>query len=196
MDSLDHIGFNTADWILASVLLMSTAISLRRGFVKEALSLLTWLVAFVVARLFAAQLSTLLADQVSVPSIRLGIAFLILFVSTLMLGSVVSFLVGQLIRITGLSSTDRLLGMVFGFARGTLIVVIAVALLRLTPITGDPWYESSRLIPVFEQAEEHLRVWFERAVPGLMQQVHEILDSVPIEVDKGGAGDTTREAAS
>ena len=196
MDSLDHIGFNTADWILASVLLMSTAISLRRGFVKEALSLLTWLVAFVVARLFAAQLSTLLADQVSVPSIRLGIAFLILFVSTLMLGSVVSFLVGQLIRITGLSSTDRLLGMVFGFARGTLIVVIAVALLRLTPVTGDPWYESSRLIPVFEQAEEHLRVWFERAVPGLMQQVHEILDSVPIEVDKDGAGDTTGEAAS
>lgn len=196
MAAFDQFGFNTADWVLVGILLVSTAISLRRGFVKEALSLLTWLVAFVVARLFAAQLSTLLAEQVSVPSLRLGLAFLILFVGTLLLGSVVSFLLGELIRITGLSSTDRLLGMVFGFARGALIVVIAVALLRLTPVTGDPWYQSSMLIPVFEQAEGQMREWFERVAPGLMEQVHEVLDTVPTEIPEGAADAITGESAS
>ncbi len=186
MESLEQFGFNAADWILLAVLLVSTVISLRRGFVKEALSLATWLVAFVVARLFAPQLATLLADQVSVPSLRLGLSFLMLFAGTLIVGAMISFLVGEFIKITGLTGTDRLLGTVFGFARGVLIIVIAVALLRLAPVTEDPWYQSSRLIPVFEQAEGHMREWFDLAAPDLMEQVHEVLD--------GGPGQTGAEA--
>tara|TARA_Y100001934_G_scaffold283176_1_gene400984 strand:- start:421 stop:999 length:579 start_codon:yes stop_codon:yes gene_type:complete len=176
MDALAQFGFNAADWILLTVLLVSTVISLRRGFVKEALSLVTWIVAFVVARLFAAQLAMLLVDQVSVPSVRLGLAFLMLFACTLLVGGTIGFLLGELIRVTGLSGTDRLLGMVFGFARGALIVVIAIAVLRLAPVTEDPWYQSSRLIPVVERAETHLRERFEAVAPGLMEQVHEVLE--------------------
>lgn len=61
----------------------------------------------------------------------------------------VNFLVGELIRVTGLSGTDRFLGMAFGAARGALLVVVAIGLLSLGPVQQDTWWQESRLIPQF-----------------------------------------------
>jgi membrane protein required for colicin V production len=61
----------------------------------------------------------------------------------------VNFLIGELIRVTGLSGTDRFLGMVFGAARGGLLVVVAVGLLSLGPVQQDQWWQQSKLMPQF-----------------------------------------------
>lgn len=61
----------------------------------------------------------------------------------------INFLIGELIRVTGLSGTDRFLGMAFGAARGALLVVVAIGLLSLGPVQQDPWWQESRLIPQF-----------------------------------------------
>ena len=143
-----------ADWVIIAVIVVSSLISLKRGFVKEALSLVTWVVAFVVARLFTDNLSTLLAEYIDTPSARVVAAFAILFIATLFIGALLSNLIGLLIKATGLSGTDRVLGMVFGIARGGLIVVVLIALLGMTPVIQDRWWQQSTLIPHFAVMEE------------------------------------------
>jgi membrane protein required for colicin V production len=64
------------DWGILAVLAISAALSLRRGFVKEALSLVSWIAAFVIARLFSGNLATLLVDYIDTPSARWVVAFI------------------------------------------------------------------------------------------------------------------------
>ena len=99
------------DWAFIAVVVISSLISLRRGFVKEALSLLTWIVAGVIAWMFGGALSHYLADYISTPSFQVIAACAILFVLTLLVGALINFLIGELVRVTGLSGTDRFLGM-------------------------------------------------------------------------------------
>ena len=138
------------DWAIVAVLAISTLMSLHRGFLKEALSLGTWIAAFVVARQFHEPMDQLLEAHIVASLMRSIAAFAALFVGTLLVGAALGFLLGALINATGLSSTDRVLGMVFGFARGALIVTVVVGLLNLTPLVGDSWYTSATLAPHFE----------------------------------------------
>lgn len=141
-------GFNGADWAIIAIVVLSALISIARGFVREALSLLVWVVAFVVAFFFSERLAPLLGNLVELPSLRYLAAFAILFVCTLIVGSVVNFLVVQLVRMTGLSAIDRLLGMMFGVCRGVLIaLLILIFLPKIIPVDQDPWWQQSRLIP-------------------------------------------------
>lgn len=137
------------DWGIIAVIAVSSLISLKRGFVKEALSLLTWIVAGVVAWMFGGALSHHLEELIATPSARVIAACAILFVATLLVGALVNFLIGELIRVTGLSGTDRFLGMVFGAARGALLIVVVAGLVSLAPVHEDLWWRESTLLPHF-----------------------------------------------
>ncbi|KOP52713.1 colicin V production CvpA [Pseudomonas coronafaciens pv. porri] len=141
--------FTPVDWAILGIVAISALISLKRGFVKEALSLTTWIIAGVVAWMFGAGLSQYLVNYIETPSARVIASCTILFVATLLVGAMVNFLIGELIRVTGLSGTDRFLGMVFGAARGGLLVVVAVGLLSLGPVQQDQWWQQSKLVPQF-----------------------------------------------
>jgi len=143
------VAFIWVDWAIIAIIAVSSLISLTRGFVKEALSLVTWIVAGVIAWMFGGALSQHLVDYVSTPSLQVIAACAILFVATLLVGALVNFLVGELVRVTGLSGTDRVLGMVFGAARGGLLVVLLVGLLSLAPVQRDAWWQQSVLLPHF-----------------------------------------------
>lgn len=140
---------NWADWTILVIIGISSLISLKRGFVKEALSLVTWLAAFIVARLFSQPLSVLLEPYIETPSVRIVAAFAILFIVTLIIGVLINKLVGALVDATGLSGTDRVLGIGFGAARGGLIVVAIIALVGMSPAINDRWWQESQLIPHF-----------------------------------------------
>jgi len=144
------LGLAPFDWAIIAVLAISTLMSLRRGFLKEALSLGTWIAAFVVARQFHGPMDQLLETQIVDSLMRSIAACAALFVGTLLVGAALGFLLGALINATGLSSTDRVLGMVFGFARGALIVTVVIGLLNLTPLVNDSWYTNASLVPHFE----------------------------------------------
>ncbi len=151
------MALNWADWVIIGIITISGLYSLRGGFVKEALSLTIWITAFVVARLFAPSLSTLLEDFLSTPSVRIGAAFILLFVATLMVGALINNLIGMLVQATGLSGTDRILGVGFGIVRGALIVVVLTALMVRSPVVGDAWWSNSQLIPHFLLMESWTR---------------------------------------
>ena len=141
--------FTWVDWAIIAIIAISSLISLKRGFVKEALSLVTWIIAGVVAWMFGGALSQHLTDFFEMPSARVIAGCAILFVATLLVGALVNFLIGELVRVTGLSGTDRFLGMVFGGARGALLVVVLTGLLSLAPVQQDPWWQQSSLLPHF-----------------------------------------------
>lgn len=149
---------NWADWTIVGILVLSALISIKRGFVKEALSLATWVAAVIVAIVFGERLAVLLIDHIATPSVRELVAFAILFIATLLVGAMVSYIIGTLIRITGLSSTDRLLGMLFGLARGFIIVMaILIFLPGVIPVDQDAWWQESKLIVHFLEFETWAR---------------------------------------
>ena len=111
-------SLNWADWTLIVIITLSSLMSLKRGFVKEALSLATWVIAFVVARTYHSNFQTLLVGSIEEPMLQVIAAFGILFIGTLLVGAGVNFIVGALVRMTGLTPVDRMLGVVFGLARG------------------------------------------------------------------------------
>lgn len=143
------MAFTWVDWAIIAVVAISSLISLSRGFVKEALSLLIWIVAGVVAWLFGGALAQHLSAYIETPSVRIIAACALLFVVTLMVGALINYLIGELVKATGLSGTDRLLGMVFGAARGGLLVVVLVGLVSLAPVQEDSWWRESQLLPHF-----------------------------------------------
>lgn len=141
---------NIADYVILGTIAVSMVLSLMRGFAVEALSLVTWVVAFIIARLFSLPLAVLLTDVIDLPSARQPVAFVALFIMTLIVGALIKHLVKGVVEATGLSGTDRALGSVFGAIRGGLIVVVALAALsRFTQMPGDPWWQKSLLIPHF-----------------------------------------------
>lgn len=145
------------DWVILAIVAVSTLISLKRGFVREAMSLVIWVGAFVIARTFHPNMQMLLADTVSNPTVRLIAAFSILFLGTLVVGAVVNNALGRLVEATGLGATDRTLGMVFGLARGLVVVLVALALLRMTPVTGDTWWRESVTVQELARVEAWTR---------------------------------------
>lgn len=148
------------DYVIIGIIGVSALISLMRGFVREALSLAVWVAAFWIAWSFFRDLAPHLT-WFSVPSVRYGIGFAILFIVTLIVGGLVNYLMGQLVDRTGLTGTDRLIGMLFGAARGILLVTVLILLAGLTPLPEDPWWQQSELIDYFQE----LAVWLKSLLP-------------------------------
>ncbi|MEA2080604.1 MAG: CvpA family protein [Pseudomonadota bacterium] len=145
------------DYILLAVIAISGLLSLWRGFVMEAISLVSWIAALWVAMIFFRDLANLMEDWIDTASIRDATAFAILFVSTVLVGGLVNFLAGQLVAKTGLTATDRALGMLFGIARGVVIVAVLVLLAGLTALPQDAWWQEALLLGHFQDMALWLR---------------------------------------
>ena len=148
-----------ADYLIIAIIALSALVSLMRGFTREVLSLAAWIAAFWIAWVFFQDFAVRLEPWIEVPSIRLGAAFVILVVLTLIVGALVNYLVCQLVDKTGIGGTDRLIGMFFGAARGALLVGILVLIAGLTALPKDPWWRASQLIPYFQDLALWLRDW-------------------------------------
>lgn len=152
---------NWADWTIVAIVGISSLISLTRGFVREAISLAIWALAFFIALSFHERLAVLLQDSVQSASLRYILSFAALFVATLIFGSMVKYLLAELVKVAGLRSTDRLLGTVFGLGRGIIIVMAILLLLPMViPVDEDVWWQQSLLIPEFLLLEQWSRDTF------------------------------------
>ena len=146
---------NWADWTIVAIIGVSSLISIKRGFVKEAISLAIWALAFFVAVAFDDRLAVLLEHLVDSASLRFMVSFAALFAATFVVGSMVNYLLGELVRMTGLSGADRLFGMAFGLARGVIVIMALLIMLPMAfPVQQDQWWHQSLLIPQFLLIEQ------------------------------------------
>jgi membrane protein required for colicin V production len=146
---------NGADYCILVALALSVGMGLWRGFIGEVLALACWVAAFWVAWQFGDKLA-LQFTAVALPSARLVLGYALCFVGVLIAGALVSYVMRKLIAGSGLSGSDRMLGMVFGLLRGLALVTLTVLLLGFTPLPRDPWWKQSQLLPSFQRGAEWL----------------------------------------
>ncbi len=148
------------DYAILAVIAISVLVGVLRGFIKEVFSLLVWTTAFLVAYHFAGDVAAWMEDAVTLPSARTAMGFAGIFVAVLLVGGLINYLLGRLVETTGLSGTDRLLGGVFGAARGLVMIIAVLLVAGFTPIPGDPWWQQSqtitRLMPLVDWGVEYL----------------------------------------
>ncbi len=149
------------DYAIIGLVSISLVIGFLRGFIKEAFSLVVWILAIWVGLGFSREFSGFLSTLITYPSARIAASFAILFFLTLIVGGLIGYLLAELVKKTGLTGTDRFAGMLFGIARGMVVVSIFVMLAGLTPLPEDSWWKESVLIPPFQS----LAVWLREQVP-------------------------------
>ncbi len=142
---------------------LSILLSLWRGFVREAVSLAGWIAAFVIANMFVGEMETVLTQWIANVTGRYVAAYAILFVGTLVMANLLGKLGTQVVHVTGLSLLDRLLGTAFGFARGIIIVLVLVYLLRqLAPPQNLKWLDQAQLMPHVDMLGQWVQLLFSR----------------------------------
>ncbi|HJV85640.1 MAG TPA: CvpA family protein [Noviherbaspirillum sp.] len=140
------------DYLVLFVLVCSVVISTLRGLVKEILSLLGWIVSFIVANAYSEDLAALLPDMIPGNVTRLIVAFIALFIGVRLLMMLLTMALDAVIKASGLTLADRGLGSLFGLARGLLIVLAAVLVCGMTAIPQQPFWKEAMLSPLAETA--------------------------------------------
>lgn len=152
---------NWADYAIIGIIVFSALMSLIRGFVREAISLAAWIAAVWAAVHFSGTMAQIIAPYIKSSTLRVPIAGFILLIAVLLIGGLINFIIGTLVDKTGLSGTDRVVGMVFGGGRGVLLVAVLLLLAQLTPMPQSLWWSNSNLIPRFQPLE----AWLKSLVP-------------------------------
>lgn len=152
------------DVLFIAIFAVSALVGVLRGLIKESISLGTWVLAFWISIRFSSALAGLLPDSLSelefsvgelqfrVDNLRVGLAMLILFILTLIVGGVVSFLLGHLVKLANFSTADRVLGGVFGLLRAGVLIVGLVLGAGLTTVPRSQSWQNSVLVAPFEGA--------------------------------------------
>ena len=160
---------NGADWLLLAVIALSTVMGLMRGLVVEVLSLVVWVAAFWLAFVYGGHVSTLFEGSIASPAARMFLSYAALFVAALVIGGIVTWLIGRLLKFSGLGGIDRLLGLLFGLVRGAALACVLVLLFGFTGMPQDAWWRESRLLPEFQRGAQAMKAWLPDAVAPYVQ---------------------------
>ena len=147
------------DYAVLAVVGVSVLVSLFRGAVREVMSILSWIAAFLIALHYAPMLSEMLPVAVKHGWLRLFIAFVALMIGSLLLFALVTLAVSQLVRRTGLAPWDRALGAFFGLARALVILIALVLIAELTPLPREPAWRNAVFRPPLEAMAKNVRVF-------------------------------------
>jgi membrane protein required for colicin V production len=139
------------------MLLLSGLVGMVRGLIREALSLVIWGLALWCATRFGVQAARMFGTVLKDPLWQLWAGRLALFVAVLFAGSVVAWLVGYFVRRSVITGTDRILGTLFGIARGVVLAGILALALDLGGFLAEPWSRESMLLPYAVEVGVKLR---------------------------------------
>lgn len=131
------------DYAVLAIIGISVLLSIMRGFVRELLALVSWIAAFIVAKIYAVELVPLLPEAIPNESLKMLAAFMTLFLATLLLCSLLAIALSQIFKKVGLGWLDRGLGAVFGVTRGVLIVGTLVLLAGFTALPKDVMWRNA-----------------------------------------------------
>lgn len=157
------------DFAVLAVVALSMLVGWWRGLVYESVSLLSWVAAYFVARLFAPDIEEYVPAQVGTMPARMAAAFSILFAVTLVLGGVLAWVMNRLVKHAGLTRLDGSLGAAFGLLRGGLLVLLLVLLAGMTSLPGTTAWRDALMSTTLEGVAVEARGWLPEA---LAQKIH------------------------
>jgi membrane protein required for colicin V production len=140
------------DYCVIAIVGISVLLSVMRGAVRELISLAGWVTAFMVANYFAEPFAPNLPSAVPGESLRMVLAFSILFLLTLLTMGFIAMLASSVTRKAGLGFADRFLGSLFGLARGLLVIMVIVLAGGLTSLPQEPFWRKAVLSAPLESA--------------------------------------------
>ena len=146
------------DWVIAGIFLISTLIGLMRGFIREALSIVSWIMAIWLGITFCQPAGDFIAQYVSIPApaFRTSAGFGLVFIGTLFLFSVLSFLLTKLLVRGAIKGTDRVLGVGFGLLRGVAVVIAVILVARGFGMQSNDWWQNSGSLKYFESTADYV----------------------------------------
>lgn len=159
------------DYVIIGIIAVSAIVGLARGFVREVIALGVWAAALAAAWFFYQPVAVQLEPWISTPTLRIGAAALLLIFLVLVLGAVLAWLLTLLVEKTGLTGTDRVLGLAFGAARGAVVVALLVFLASLTPLTQEPMWTDAKLLDQFKGLAQWM---LDQVPPDVIERVRTI----------------------
>jgi len=147
------------DYAVIFIIGLSVVLSVVRGAVREVLALTAWVLAFLAAQYYTVEIAAQLPDTLSNPSLRLMVGFAVIFLTVLVIMSLIAILCSKLVKASVLSVSDRCLGAVFGLARGYLMVLILVLLGGLTLLPKQPMWKDALFSSQLERVATYVKTW-------------------------------------
>jgi membrane protein required for colicin V production len=147
---MEGLGFNITDWAILVILVASSLISLSRGFVKEFLSLFLWVFAFVVSINFEHLVTPQILKFITNLEVAKIISYIVVFVLAIYLGGIFIKLISKLIKWSGASGFDKFLGVVFGFIRGAILVLVLFLIIP-SGIKSSELVTNSKISPIINE---------------------------------------------
>ena len=160
MQSLNAMQLTTLDYFAIGILVVSAVVGLWRGFFREIIALVAWFAAASLAYHFCNYLATeWLSAFIPNEAARLASAFLLIFVAVLITAGLLARAFQSLLSSAGLTLVDRFFGLIFGFVRGALVLVVLSTLGALTGAQQTKAWQASAIRPVLEQGAGLIRSW-------------------------------------
>lgn len=155
------------DIAIVIIIGLSVFTGLIRGFVKELIALAVWILAFWVAYHYSHHLDPWLQKYIQDQTVRKVTAFILVLIGTLVAGGLVNAILGFIMKRSGLSGTDRILGMGFGFVRGVFIVALIMVVIKMTSLPHEEYSKESKLYAQFDPVVN----WLSTLMPDVIQKV-------------------------
>lgn len=152
------------DILLLVIVTLSALMGLWRGLITEVMALVVWVAAFWLAIGFGPQAAGLFTGYVEMPTARWLLGYATVFVVVLMLGALLTWLLHKAVKGTGLSGTDRVLGLGFGLARGAGVGCVLVLAAGFTPLPQESGWQNGLLVPGFTRAAQWMQGWLPKVV--------------------------------
>lgn len=153
-----------ADIVIAIAIVISIVVGVFRGFVKEAISIVSLLVAIWAAMNFGAHAGSLSESWLGSDGLQLWFGRILIFVVILAIGGLLGWGFSKLVRLSLLSGVDRALGAVFGLCRGAVLIGVFIIGGQLASFDNDNWWRSSKLIPYGTYIADWIRVMAPKGV--------------------------------
>ena len=156
----------TFDWVVVSIVALSTLFAFFRGVIRELVALAAWIGGLVLAVAFTPALAGVLPEMLGQPALRYVIAFTLIVIAALVVGALIAWPLAGIVHAVGLGFVDRVLGSIFGFARGIVLMLAFVFVAGLTSLPRTAWWQNAALVPPLVAGVYALRPHLPAAVAG------------------------------
>ena len=194
---MEALGLNLADWFILIVLIASGIISFARGFTKEFLSLFLWLAAFIAAISLEYLATPKINEFIGNEEISKIISYIVVFLIFIFIGGMIIKFISKLIKWSGASGFDRLLGVVFGLMRGS-IVLFVIFLLLPSGIKTTDLINNSKITPIIQKYAPEIEAYFRELIDNrnVVEEALEIIEPLKQEVVPEPISEDTKDGDS